>query len=187
MKKLSVLIALALVLTIGGAYATWTYAEGTVGAQNLNNIGITMEAADVDTAAGAYSFGENTLKFSVDGGSTNTSELLSDGSLVITFTAPNNSPYYTTPIATTVTVTVTAGDNYGDGEGTPLLTEKTEHTIPVTWGAGNNGVFTATINASAIADCVTLAAINLPTKADYDNYAELLVDYKINLSVAPTT
>ena len=184
MKKLSVLIALALVLTIGGAYAAWSFAGGAVDPQSTT-IGITMVTPDETTDAGVYSFENNTLAFTVDGGTTNTSALQSSGSITIKLVVDPSadSSIYTGALPTTLTVTVTQGDKYGEEF---LLSQKVANTIPVTWGEGVNGVFTATIEASAIANCVTLAAINLPTKADYDTYAGLLANYKINLTVAPT-
>ena len=92
MKKLSVLIALALCLTIGGAYATWTYVSGDILASAPVEMGVGIEApVVVTTAEGTFTI-ENNLKYivkSVSDSDYNT-KLYKDtgcGDLVITFTA----------------------------------------------------------------------------------------------------
>ena len=55
MKKLSMLIALILCVTIGGVYASWTYADGTAGIKNHTNK--TLQLSTVISAGSVGEFG----------------------------------------------------------------------------------------------------------------------------------
>ena len=65
MKKLSLLIALAMIVTIGGVYATWTYA-GASAAQNHQHMSINLATASQDVAEGIIHEVENTLNIKLD-------------------------------------------------------------------------------------------------------------------------
>ena len=82
MKKLSLIVALAVVLTIGGVFATWTYPGATV-APDSETIGVTIESA----TSGADTFNvNNTMAISVDPTSNTdyTAKITKSGNIVIT-------------------------------------------------------------------------------------------------------
>lgn len=64
MKKLSLIVALAVVLTIGGVFATWTYNDGSIA--SVSTIGSNAIIADADTEGlqGTISF-EGAMTFNV--------------------------------------------------------------------------------------------------------------------------
>ena len=71
MKKLSTIIALALVITIGGVYAAWHYNRGAVSLEFTRSA--TMASVQSDTSKGSIAIDQtansnqgNTLKFLVD-------------------------------------------------------------------------------------------------------------------------
>ena len=65
MKKLTVLVALLLCITIGGVYATWIFAGDTILSQTdpfVNKMG----DVDTSTSAGSYHFVNNTVNLVVE-------------------------------------------------------------------------------------------------------------------------
>ena len=98
MRKLSVIIALALVITIGGVYAAWHYNRGEVSLEITRSA--TMASIQSDTAKGSVAIdkdgnGEsrNTLKFLVDDLDTIDwkAELVPSGSVFVKFTPAANA------------------------------------------------------------------------------------------------
>ena len=91
MKKLSGIIAAAVCVTVGGVYATWTFADSNDIAriQTTITVGLT-DIQTSGTAAGTYTFKENSLSIVVDQKDTgdHTAVLDFDGSVTIVFT-PN--------------------------------------------------------------------------------------------------
>ena len=65
MKKLSLLIALCILLTIGGVYATWIYSGNQIDAQTTPFVS-KMGGLDHEGNSGSYTFIENSLEFSVE-------------------------------------------------------------------------------------------------------------------------
>ena len=65
MKKTSMLAALALVVTIGGAYATWNYAEGAMESVISQGKTIDITLAQTNTASGTIKF-HNSLVLYID-------------------------------------------------------------------------------------------------------------------------
>lgn len=72
MKKLSVLIALVLCVTIGGVYAAWTYTnpDADITDRHFEQL-ITISAATEEGAAGAYAIETNITGMSIDQTGTN--------------------------------------------------------------------------------------------------------------------
>ena len=90
MKKISLLLVLALVLTVGGVYAAWVYPlMDEININNSEDINVTIDAASQIGDAGAFSF-ENTgvaFKFENDGNyNTVLTAVDPDAKLVIKFT-----------------------------------------------------------------------------------------------------
>lgn len=67
MKKISLLIAMILCVTIGGVYAAWTYTNPSADITDKNHEQlITIDAADQKGAAGVYKIETNVTKMSID-------------------------------------------------------------------------------------------------------------------------
>ena len=65
MKKLSLLIALCMLLTVGGVYATWIYSGNQISAQTEPFVS-KMGGLDYTGNSGSYAFTENSLDFAVE-------------------------------------------------------------------------------------------------------------------------
>lgn len=99
MKKLSALMALLLCVTIGGVYATWTYAGTNDIADAFAEAKVTIADAELSGANGTYKI-ESNLVLTVDQKASNdhTAELkfaANDGQdiyLTVTFTPAENAP-----------------------------------------------------------------------------------------------
>ena len=92
MKKLSILIALALILTVGGVYATWNYAQGSVPSVPKALDGstkITDKVVDSKSKGNIYVDPSNLLIQIDDANNDHYAELTVTGSIKITFT-PNS-------------------------------------------------------------------------------------------------
>ena len=58
MKKLSLLVALLLIATIGGVYATWTYV-GNDQIHTFSPKGVIMEDVEIEGTVGSYTIESN--------------------------------------------------------------------------------------------------------------------------------
>lgn len=190
MKKLSVLIALALVLTIGGAYATWSFVSGDIQDENSSSI-ISMEETSNAGAIGAYSF-ENTLVFKVDSDGSLNTKLVATGSLKIIFTPAASAPdaYKTGATPSTLTISVAGTENkYLDNVLLSEVTDGDKNVMTISpsgeyqWTAEGNA-FSVTIPATDIAAALNLTSINLPNIDAYNAYAAVLGNYTINFDVS---
>lgn len=117
MKKLSLIVALAVVLTIGGVFATWTYPGATV-APDSETIGVTIETS----TSGADVFDvNNTMAISVDPTSNTdyTAKITKSGNIVITLD-PATGSRVAAGETMTVAWTATLG-NVGSYDGAPVF------------------------------------------------------------------
>ncbi len=94
MKKIGIIIALALIVTIGGVYATWNYtiaASGAVDSQTATT-GVTLTAIDTTTLEnGTIKIESNSITIQLDDDNNDhKAELVIEGELVVSFTNDNN-------------------------------------------------------------------------------------------------
>ena len=92
MKKITALIMMAVLVTIGGVYASWIYATGSLNTFSANGITINIDSAQSDnqTTIGTFSMSDATEIDidDIDDGKLHNAVLVCDGSVTITFT-PN--------------------------------------------------------------------------------------------------
>ena len=181
MKKLSVLIALALCLTITGAYATWTYANGAAtGTSTTLSIGMGTLVQDGDTAIGSFAItSAPTLTVEPKEDKVDyTTTLVVSGDLVITFTpsaiAEADIKTNGTPVDVTITVT-------GNGEYNEKILLKTTANNEF---EGLSGL-TITITEAEIKNALNLTGITLNSPAAHGDYAAVLNGYKVVVTVTP--
>ena len=179
MKKISILIALAMVLTIGGVYATWNYAQGDIEGVDITPA-VTLTDKVVDTPMGTIAVDMSGLDIAID--DTNNdydAELVVDGAINITFTANDLAPadVKANGIVLQYEVTVTTPWEFG---GTQIFTAKTG----ATQLNNGNATFSATITATDLMNAITLGDISLPTVADYDAFALALAEGEITITVS---
>ncbi len=203
MKKLSMLIALLLCLTIGGVYATWTY---TATLDEVDIVDKKYEAkailadAEVQGAAGTFTIESNlVLKIDQNAPGDHSAKLVfeSDNAeepmLKISFKPDANAPeevkenavqaeLYFTLTSEMNCATDQEGHFQTSGEATPIFkiadAYASNGTLDnlVNWGtADTNGVFSVTYTVDQLDDIITLnKPIILDTKEDYTAFAALL-------------
>ena len=66
MKKLSLLMALAMIITIGGVYATWTYNEGAMYVEVHEHFTISMAGVAAENAKGVVTIDTSGLSIVID-------------------------------------------------------------------------------------------------------------------------
>lgn len=194
MKKLSLIVAIALIISVGGVYATWNYAETKMDnvEHNFKNLGITDVNTNIKTGSVAVT---DTLILKIDdNNATLTPAWDADvtdsngGNITMVFT-PNQGAS-TTQFRYTVTL---ANNTY---ESQPIFTTDTitaAHTTAeeilsdtFTFTAGQASA-TATITLSDITDVLSVKAIQLPTITDYNNYRTALNGVQLVLTIEEVT
>ena len=178
MKKIRVLIALAMMVTIGGVYATWNYAEKqAMSVQSATGVTLTEKVADSEK--GVISF-NNTLGLVIDDTNADyVAELSATGSATVTFEPSEFAPLdvRNNGIKMKCEVSVTEPWTY---EGDQIFTVVSPSIIL------NNGEPTreVTITADELMNALTLGPISLDTEEKYDLFAEALKSGEITLTIS---
>lgn len=185
MKKLSILISLALFLTIGGVYATWVYSQSDDVADITGAKAITMTEATFTGTYGTYSVDTSGLTLVVDPkeGTAHTTALKITGNLVISFTPNTYAPTEVKTNGVPSTFAFSLSNNNWKYEDKNIITVNTDK-HDITWTSDGNGAFTYTIDAATLATYITLTEITLDTKADYDAYDAVLTNGQIVISIS---
>lgn len=158
MKRLSAIIALALVITVGGVFAAWHYNRGEVSLEITRTA--VMASVQSDTAKGSIVVDHtannnqgNTIKFLVDDVDTIDwkAALVPSGSVYVKFTPAANadSNVQTNGIKMKATVTVTG--TQAEYEGIKILTAAVSNSFTVSNTATKDAV---EITAEQIANCL---------------------------------
>lgn len=196
MKKLTVLLALMLVVTIGGVYATWSYAGTNDIADSFAEAKVTITDAVLTGANGTYTI-ESNLILSIDQKNDNhETELIyssNDGQpifLKVTFTPASNAPqeiknaavpselYFGT--TTTMTYSINAdGDYDSNGTATEIFKFKNksdgQFSKNFEWHPEADGTFTYTMDEAALKEEIQLSqTFVLDTKGEHDKFREAL-------------
>ena len=199
MKKLSTLIALALIVTIGGVYAAWSYAQGTTASSEITRE-INMAQVNTDSNKGTISVTPNNFAFLVDdiNAVDYVAALTATGELAITFTPATGadasladdgiSMIATITVAKTAAATTYTGIDSTDAAQTvvPLAANTTGNANVITI-TGNGVDGTTKITAAQILGALVFNEgkdIKLPTKADNDRYHNVLKDYTIKITIS---
>ena len=190
MKRLSLIIALALCVTIGSVYATWVYNEHNDVADISGARTITLTEATFEGGLGTYTVTAAGLQLKVDPkvGTTHTTSLQASGEIVVTFTP---SQYASEDVKTNAVPSTFAFSssvdvaNWKHGEDQVFTNiDSTKWNIDWTGTKQADGSFKYSIPASKVAECLTLNEINLDTKSDYDAYTNSLKLGQINISIS---
>ena len=199
MKKLSTLIALCLVVVIGGVYAAWSYAQGSSASNEITRE-INMAQVNTDSNKGSIAATPHDVAFIVDDVDEKDyiAKLVGTGyfSLVFTPSVGADASLATNGIQMIATVSVkytgsTAPTYTGvDKDGNEVTV------VPVAAKTGNQNVITISGNGVngttqlAVADIINALVfcegkdIKLPTKASNDAFHEVLKNYTITIVVS---
>ena len=185
MKKISILIALILCVTIGGVYATWVYSQSDDVADITGAKAITMTEATFTGTYGTYHVDTSELSMVVDPkeGTTHATALRISGNLVIGFTPNTYAPVEVKEGGVPSTFAFSLSNADWKYNNTIIMTVDTnKHDI--VWTPDGNGAFTFTISAADLANYITLTEFTLDTKADYDAYDAVLTNGQIIVSIS---
>ena len=192
MRKLSFLIALCTLLTVGGVYATWTYMETTNVADAKMHMSVNLGEAEFAGSYGTYKVNADNLTLTIDPkeGTSHTTALYATGEIVITFTPSFNATeeVKNNGVASTFQLALTGDWKY---EGQDMLTIEDGHTDAhaFTWQdrtVDSDGVitFTYTMSANEFLSHISLAEIVLDTHAEYLAYDQILGTCSIDIIVS---
>ena len=196
MKKLSVLIARMLCVTITGVYAAWTYAGSNDIADQLVESKVTIAGAELVGANGVYTI-ESNLVLTVDQANTDheaklvfSSNNSEDIYLKVTFKPASNAPqnikqnavdteiYY--GVTTPMQYKMDAQGNYsatGTAKDIFTFSNPSDGVLNnlITWHKETDGSFTYTMNQTDLETAVQLSqTFVLDTKAEHDAFREAL-------------
>lgn len=165
MKKLTIIVALMLIVTIGGVYATWNYAQGDVSKVDKYLDSVTkITDKVVTTSKGTISVDSTNLSIVIDDANNDhTAELSVTGYVQITFT-PNDGADADV-IANGIKLKYSMSNTGLTHNGDDIFTYATGDV------ALNGGNATKSIQIPAADLGITLKnAISLPTVADYEAF-----------------
>lgn len=176
-KGLTVLATMALCVTIGGVYATWTYAQSTATASEETELSLTIEGSNTSKGTIEVSKSDDFKLEVVDGGSYNT-KLEITGTLNVTFTPS----------------TVVEKDK---AESTILLQYELKVTQDWTYGDENDAIVTVanapiqvgtvaadnwSVGSDDLKENIILTEFTLATYAEFEKYEEALSKGKITIT-----
>lgn len=196
MKKLSLLIVLCMLLTIGGVYATWSYVGSTDIIDAFAESKVTIADAVIEGTYGIYKIDSN-LVLTVDQANDNHEAALVFGSnndqpvyLTVTFTPSANAPkaikdnavaselYF--GVTTPMQYKMDDEGNYA-ADGTPADIFKFKNSgngvldNTFAWTKNDDGTFTYTLNADALKEQISLSqTFVLDIKAEHDAFRAAL-------------
>lgn len=176
MRKLSFLIALCTLLTVGGVYATWTYMETNNVADETIHMAVNLGNVEFAGSYGTYVVNADNVKMTIDPaeGTTHNTALYVTGELVITFTTNINAPDAIKQNGVDSTFQFSLGTGTWEYEGQQILTIPHSEAHAFEWESRTeeNGIvtFTYTMSAEELAAHFELANILLDTHAKYLTY-----------------
>lgn len=202
MKKLSTLIAIALVLVIGGVYAGWTYFQGgATGAQSSRNLD--MATVSYNGEKGSITADTTSLTILVDDMSTvdavkyapYQAGIHGAGKIYITFTPKVGADAVVTAngikMQATVTITGTKTTYNYDTKDYVILAVNATNTFELNGGVATKST---SIDAAEILNTLVFCGddlstdavedfVKLPTLADNTNFKTAMSTYSINIDI----
>lgn len=186
MKKLSLLIALCLFLTIGGVYATWTYTQNTDVADEAVNMNLNLTDVAYSGSYGTYKVDVTGLNLSIDpkAGTTHTTALYATGNIIVTFTPNSVAPADIKEKGVETTYAFSLANTNWKYEGQDVVTVNHTEKHDVVWQDNGDGTFSFTISADEFMEHVALTEFELDTKLKYDDYNAVLGTGSIVITVS---
>lgn len=181
-KSLSLLIALALCITVGGVYAAWIYAENDLVAVHGHIGSFGLSNAVINNSKGTITVDANAAKLIIDQKAANdyTGVLKAEGTITVTFvpseTFKNQHPDATTYDMQYYLVTTGNPDTFkaDDGNGEKLLFTAFDTTTKdtITLEKDGSGNFVGTIDASVLLDLIAINNFELNTYEKYQTFSQ---------------
>ena len=169
-KKLGLLAGLALCVTVGGVYATWTYAEGGATNSELKTVDISITAATNTNSKGTIDIVSSNLTLVIENDGNYNAVLKPQGEIEVKFTPAVGASV--TDINVTYALAITSNWFYDlDQDGVKDDDETLVFTLPTAAAPTQTISSTVTWKIEAADLGISLAEagknISLPTYADY--------------------
>lgn len=166
-NRLAFLLILILTVTVGGAYATWSYTVSQGVADIEKSVQVNLEADNVTTVSGGTLAATGSMSASIDdGGNYKAALVMSGDGFTVTYTPADTATENSVDsIQMKATISVTT-PKYN---GTDIISvTKTEivSTATSSW----------TLTPEMIGECLTLADISLPTPDAYNAFEAAMAD-----------
>ena len=175
MKKLTVLVALILCVTIGGVYATWLYPGNQLTTYDVRITQI-MAPAELEGSYGSYNTESNTMAITIDQESTTSFKAVLNysGELKISFNPHANISEAQTEAALNATLSITSTDldaaTYEGKQIWKIADNAKLDLVEANW-VQEGGKYVYTIDWDDLAGMITLAEdFVLPTIDDYEAF-----------------
>ena len=188
MKKLGIVVALCLCLTVSGVYATWIFTENTDVADQHEHINFGLTDVQYSGSYGEYFLDYTALNLAIDPVTDGSHEaaLKITGQITITFTPAKYAPpeIKDNGVPSTYNFATTKPQAEWLYKGQQIFTINTDP-VTINWGTpDSNGVFTYVIDASTVASMIQLGSFELGTKAEYDAFKNALSASYIGITVS---
>lgn len=171
MKKLTLLLALIVCVTVGSVYAAWIYTGTSLDAINP---GLThgMTTATTDAKIGTLAVVDNGITIEIDQATATDyhANLLISGSITVSFTPNLGAPeeVVNNAVPAQMTILVTNPQSYDE---TPIYKLNTPSSVDLVWEKQTDGSFLATVSASQIDAILDLGGeFVLDTHAKYQAF-----------------
>ncbi len=180
MKKLSLIVAMAVILTIGGVFATWTYSGSSVDSQTAN-AGISITTATTDsTKAGVITATSKSAALSIDNKEEDYTTRIdaATGYIEVSFDAADlATDAVKDGVKLQWSVSISGTQSKYNGTTTLLTANDTKTAIFVEEGTP------VQISAEAIKAKLSLAEVELKSSEAHGKYATALATYTIVVTV----
>ncbi len=190
MKRLSILVALILCVTIGGVYAAWLYTGSTVSSVD-RTISHGLTTATTDGDVGIFRVKSNTVDIAIDQTAEDNylAKLVITGQVVVSFTPNPGAPEDVINNAVSAVATVyTKNAEANLYDGSPIYSSPAGSKVALVWEKLPDGTFEATITAEQIDTLLDLGAeFVLDSHADYLAFHELEENITITLAISQGT
>ncbi len=185
MKKLSLLIALALIVTIGGVYAAWNYAQGATASVEITRE-INMAQVNTNSNKGTISATPSDVAFLVDDGGNYHTKLKGTGKFDITFTPSTGADATTisSGIKMIATISIKSASDAPTYEGIVPITTNTENNANVIDLTPDGASKTATLTVDQVLGAVKLCDVVLDTKKKNDDFHAVLNNYTVVIVIS---
>lgn len=190
MKKLGLIIIMALVLTVGGVYATFDYAKNDVASVDAV-LTKTLATAKTDNVKGTIAIDVETFKLKIDdvGVKDLKTGLETQGYVTVTFTPAQGADGSVADEGIDLKLEIAFENNTYTHNGTPyeLFKTKDPSVTSVALGKGTKNSAGAFEYQVQLGNYLAVNEIPLPTLADYDAFSAWFTDVnnaKITITVS---
>lgn len=195
-RNISLLLILALIVSIGGVYATWGYAQGAIGAAEATLVigegkNVALAGATSTTSAGTISIDVSDAKILIDDTDNNhIADVSYTGNIVVTFTPSSGADSDVTTNGIPMEISILLGGIGGaawEYEGTQIFEIAEDFDGNLTGAPMDDGKVTYTFTADEWKEWFIFNGGNqlvLDNMADYNEFHSALHKGSIKLTVS---